>query len=1023
MAVSEPTIKKTAEDFKQDEAENKDSDILFGQPSKSWKKNLSKKEIAQEKIEAKQIKSKQKMREKDLPQKADAILKTMLGDDVFRREEKPISFAAEPEAQDNKAIMLEEEKRLAGFQPEAPVLKASIKPAGEDFKGESPLFKEQAARFGGVRMAANMDMDELRAVDSRRPLGADINKKISGIEKPGTKEVLKDKLDQAYKDFYDLRNSDKTVPPEMYELLHKTAEELRGVVKHQGEVGDFVEKLKAKYKKDVGREKPSETKTDSNEAKQTVRLGLKIEKPNKTEDGVAIGEKNEKINQASEVSKRNNREEINKILEETMDPASRPYKTEDGFVVEEPEKKEEKKPAEKSSQPEKLAAETEKINEEKLKEKKEAAEKALAAARLEYVAAEEKRNKTKKEENKLTGIREKIREFIIGGFSDYSVDKTRVPERQGKISGAMAEAAEAEIKFLEAQAKLKEAIRSCRDGELSQLDKKAAGLKAAGSSEEQIKAELEKEAREILLATTLREAAKIESLKADRQIEQMANPRKWLNQKAEQFTGWYKELPWQTKLAVSTGLMGAGIAGGLVGSAAIITAAFVGQGALRVLGGSMATAGAEQWIKISQEKQTEKKINKEFGGKFLETLIGDNGKLDNKLFELIKAKEGEKNRRFVLAGTLGALVGTGAMGLAVKNVFNWASESTAGQAVKDKIINAWDRLAGGNSPEALKSGAAPLGKVAAVEEIKNLKIGSRGPEGAIIDNFKAKPELAKAFGWDGKTDIGKWAGTRAHQLWLESVEDELARPGMAEKLTAQGFTADAEGYAKAMHKIGQGFVALDPKGSMRLSDDTTFLKAGASDLLDAKNIPSIPEVSGNLTEADRLAESGVPVTGAEPSPHDILDNLPAGSETPPTDNIVPEVKAEPPAIKPGSVLSGQASGGPIEFSQPAGPIKSADILNSALTPDKHVLLDNLIDSKATPEDLVRQISSGKITSEDFIQYQAEHFKGKNLPEVDIQNLRKNMDILNGSIGSSKSNERPLAKRAIYLILERLRQNK
>jgi len=126
----------------------------------------------------------------------------------------------------------------------------------------------------------------------------------------------------------------------------------------------------------------------------------------------------------------------------------------------------------------------------------------------------------------------------------------------------------------------------------------------------------------------------------------------------------------------------------------------------------------------------------------------------------------------------------------------------------------------------LETSAQPVEAAKAVEAIRTLKIGARGPEGAIIDNFRANPKLAESFGYDpnGKISLDKWAGTKAHQMWLQSVNEELAKPGMVEKLTEQGFTADTEGYAKAMHKIGKGSVELAPTGEVSLTDDTSFLK-------------------------------------------------------------------------------------------------------------------------------------------------------------------------------------------------------
>ncbi len=134
--------------------------------------------------------------------------------------------------------------------------------------------------------------------------------------------------------------------------------------------------------------------------------------------------------------------------------------------------------------------------------------------------------------------------------------------------------------------------------------------------------------------------------------------------------------------------------------------------------------------------------------------------------------------------------------------------------------------------EGLTSSGAETLKTPEVQEVLNLKIGARGPEGAIIDNFRKNPDLAKTFGYDpdGKISLDKWAGTKAHQLWLESVEGDLKNPKIVAELTKHGYQATPEDYAKAMHRIGKGSVVLDPQGHMHLADDASFLKAVAPEL-------------------------------------------------------------------------------------------------------------------------------------------------------------------------------------------------
>ncbi len=363
----------------------------------------------------------------------------------------------------------------------------------------------------------------------------------------------------------------------------------------------------------------------------------------------------------------------------------------------------------------------------------------------------------------------------------------------------------------------------------------------------------------------------------------MGKTRRFRNEKAEEFAEWYKKLPWQAKMGVSLGLMTGGIIAGTVGAAPIMAACFAGQMGLRSLGGAMTTVGVEGLVKKWQEKSGEKKLSKEFEGNFLEALKNKNDTLDDKLFELVKGQQSAKNKRMVVAGLTGGIVGTGILATAVKEAFGWGrGGGKAGIKTGSGVPGAEEPTAEltsleeppGSEPLTAEAAAAAASeglKEHSIEELVFLEIGQRGPEGAIIDNFRANPELAKSFGWDGKGDISKWAGTKAHQLWLASVESELAKPGMAEKLTEQGFTPDVEGYAKAMHKLGQGVVELDPQGRISLSDNTSFLKAGA---------PALEELSG-AAETASAVEAPLPEA---PGPE-----IPAVKVPTPTEAIVTSV--------------------------------------------------------------------------------------------------------------------------------------
>lgn len=686
-------------------------------------------------------------------------------------------------------------QKLFDLMPELAI--SSEEKAEAEFMGENPILKNELA-----------------------------GKQAHKIEKQKTKEELVNKLDEAYKELYSFLNDKKVVPPEVYKTLFEIEEKLRGAVKYQNEAGSIAEEIKAKYKKDTRVEEKKDESAQKNinkmPAKEKDEQSFSLEQVKQAE-AAAQGIKEGKMDIADVP------EELKQAVKERLE--------DDVAAVAEREAWR----AAKEKEP--IIRDNKYVEKEN---KKEEVEKALEAARQEYAVALSESNRRKEGVSKLQAVRDKFVHYFQG-----NKEQEYLRQRDERLSGVEAEKAEAEQRLAQARKTYKEALKNYRDQGVLE---KIAELKAAGKAEEEISGEREKYAKDILLAVTLREAAKVDGLRSDNQIEQMGGARRFINEKAEEFTGWYKKLPWQGKVAVSAGLAVAGVAGGLLGSTAIVTSALVGQAALRVLGGSMMTAGAEQLIKHSQEKQAEKKLTKEFAGKFLETLKNNNEELDNKLFELIKTKKGEKTRRFILAGAMGALVGSGALGLAVRNTIDWI-RTPSGIKMSGAAANMENKSTDlvGNKPV-----------------VENLKVGDRGPEGAIIDNFKAKPDLAKSFGWDGEADINKWAGVKAHQLWSDSIKGELAKPEMAEKLTSQGFSADAEGYAKAMHKIGAGFVELDPQGHMHLSDNTTFFKAAVNNLADtAKDIPVEP------VELIEPIDAGKDVL-----PHDILDNLPKGGRPP-----------------------------------------------------------------------------------------------------------------------------------------------
>lgn len=694
---------------------------------------------------------------------------------------------------------------------------------------------------------------------------------------------------------------------------------------------------------------------------------------------------------------------------------------------------------------------------------------ALTKAEWEYVAAEASKIKAEKEEGKLTSLRSRIKEFFVSGFSSYETDRKRVPDRLEKIGGAQAEALAAKENFLKAKENLKTTVRQYRDREIAKIE----------ARQDLTDKQKQDQAKEILLAATWREAARIEDLKAQQQIEQMGRSRRFINEKAEDFADWYKNLPsWRIKIPgtnrtvpissqvlVSAGLFGAAIGGVALGSAAILTATFIGQVGLRSLGGAMTTAGVEGLFKKWSEKTGEKKVKEffeldfEIGGNFLNTVRNLDDRLEENIFGMLKTRQKEKNRRMILAGLTGSLVGTGILASAVKEAIGFSGSRGVGRAPGAGIDSVKaPRPAGGVaagsgtggdvaavrpgelaplSPDEFDGGAEKNLKELASQSVASLEIGRRGPEGAIIDYFKGNKEMAARFGWDGQSNFSRWAGTKAHQLWLASVENELAKPEVIEKLRAGGFSTDAEGYAKAMRRIGRGFVRLSLDGQMSLSGDTAFLKAAAEKMIpgdvgadlpssreDAsaapgetkaaavpageKDVPAEKTAApGEETAASAKEGAGPAGEAAEPAKEGAAGDLTAAPEPEASGKSGVENPLPVPEARRHFDLTEQRSAGE----------KAVDLAKSALPPDRLQIIKNLVSSSASANDLLKEIESGRISAQDFGQYYAEKAGASQLSPALMENLNKNFRALNGPEGIEKMN----ATRVITTILRSLKQ--
>ena len=358
-----------------------------------------------------------------------------------------------------------------------------------------------------------------------------------------------------------------------------------------------------------------------------------------------------------------------------------------------------------------------------------------------------------------------------------------------------------------------------------------------------------------------------------------------MKEKGLEAAQWYRKQPMKNKLLVSVGLFAGGTlvgaTGGLMGTAAF-AGVFVGRLSQRVLGAAGTGMALEALMKRAQEAEARKDVEKKIDGKFLESLQKNldesNKQLDEELFRILGGKKTQERRRNILAGGMAMIIGSGALTQAFGNIIPTEAKEWVAKKVGMVLPGAGGKVGGGISSETPGGRIEPINNdpsytfgekhhswgsvdkpsgTKAIETIQNLKISTRGPEGAIIDHFRANPKLAETFGWDGKTDISKWAGTRAHQLWLESVKGDLENPKIIAELTKHGYQATPEDYTKAMYKIGKGFVELDPQGHMHLTDNTSFLKGISEATLSPLDKADMSDALTTGSEIPKLNASGV----------------------------------------------------------------------------------------------------------------------------------------------------------------------
>lgn len=376
---------------------------------------------------------------------------------------------------------------------------------------------------------------------------------------------------------------------------------------------------------------------------------------------------------------------------------------------------------------------------------------------------------------------------------------------------------------------------------------------------------------------------------------------------ALQVGNWYRKQSFKRKIAASVILGGAGltgaVAGGVFGTAVAgsVLGARIVQRTLGGLGTASAVeAVAQRWQNKKLEKNVQERIAGELGT-LLET-IGGNEELNTKLSKIEKTEKNKKRLRYALAATAGVAVFNiahiahaaresdlvqrvseklGIMGKpavpkpdiqAMEKALTETTRKTIRERandaiIRDKFVQLDQRTLAleadisqhtlKNSPTVLeispteehiplKTNVNPLLSLRERLTMEHLAIGKRGPEGAIIDFFKANPDTAKTYGWDGKTkNFSKWVGKRAHQLWLDSANEALANNETLAEMKRLGYPATPKGYADMMRHIGKGAVDFDTaRGKIGLID-MEYLKAEPLEIAKAPSPITIAEAPYN----------------------------------------------------------------------------------------------------------------------------------------------------------------------------------
>lgn len=266
---------------------------------------------------------------------------------------------------------------------------------------------------------------------------------------------------------------------------------------------------------------------------------------------------------------------------------------------------------------------------------------------------------------------------------------------------------------------------------------------------------------------------------------------------------WYRNLPWQERIAITAGIAGAGIAGAVVGSGAVVTAALLADITRRGLGAYVAKVGlshgAEAWNRkqnIGYNEAALENVRKIEDKHFLEEnkRMQKYAEIRQKEFEQMANEHLKREQAGAIAGLLLFGAGTAyAYRDAIKETATAVSKGFGQLLQQMKIITGLEDFHG-----------APVSIAGAVEEVAN----TANLKSEISSVVNAPLTI------EGTEAVGKIAGESVKMLSIEagsSIEGAMIKSGIDPGDTHRAFLAFLKemkdgGYPKmeSMEKVLQG---------------------------------------------------------------------------------------------------------------------------------------------------------------------------------------------------------------------------